>query len=139
MKPKPPAQQACYQAQSKHYMKIKVGICTTSGEKAVKYIIQRFKISKYFNAVISRDKVKYVKPNTEQYELALKIMNTKPQNTIIVGDSIVDMQSSKETKAISIGLTTGISTKEQLSKNGANYIITTLTDLPILIKKINNN
>lgn len=120
-------------------MKIKVGICTTSGEKAVKYIIQRFKISKYFNAVISRDKVKYVKPNTEQYELALKIMNTKPQNTIIVGDSIVDMQSSKETKAISIGLTTGISTKEQLSKNGANYIITTLTDLPILIKKINNN
>jgi HAD superfamily hydrolase (TIGR01549 family) len=120
-------------------MKIKVGICTTSGEKAVKYILQRFKINKYFNTVISRDKVKYVKPNTEQYELSLKIMNTKPQNTIIVGDSIVDMQSSKETKAISIGLTTGISTKEQLSKNGANYIITALTDLPILIKKINNN
>jgi hypothetical protein len=47
------------------------------------------------------------------------------------------MQSAKELKAIAAGLPTGHSTIEQLSSNGANYIITALTDLPVLIKKVN--
>jgi len=47
------------------------------------------------------------------------------------------MQSAKELKAIAVGLPTGLSTMEQLMNNGANYIITSLTDLPVLIKKIN--
>ncbi len=120
-------------------MKLKIGLCTTSGEKATKYILHRFKIEESFGVIVSRDKVKYVKPNTEQCELALKALNALPENTVIVGDSVVDMQSSKDLKAIAVGLPNGISTKEQLSSSGANYIITSLTDLPILIKKINAN
>lgn len=120
-------------------MKLKIGLCTTSGEKATRYILQRFKIEESFGVIVSRDKVKYVKPNTEQCELALKALDALPENTVIVGDSVVDMQSSKDLKAIAVGLPNGISTKEQLSSSGANYIITALTDLPILIKKINAN
>lgn len=120
-------------------MNLQVGLCTTSGEKPAMYILERFKIEDFFKVIISRDKVKYVKPHTEQFELAFKALSTNPKNTLIVGDSVVDMQSSKELKAISAGLPTGISTIEQLSSNGANYIITSLTDLPILIKKINEN
>jgi phosphoglycolate phosphatase-like HAD superfamily hydrolase len=71
--------------------------------------------------------------------LAFKALKTNPKNTLIVGDSVVDMQSSKELKAISAGFPLGISTIEQLSSNGANYIITSLADLPILIKKIKDN
>jgi pyrophosphatase PpaX len=120
-------------------MSLKLGLCTTSGEKPAKYILERFKIEDFFEVIISRDKVKYVKPHTEQFELAFKALGTNPKNTLIVGDSVVDMQSSKELKAISAGFPMGISTIEQLSSNGANYIITSLTDLPILIKKINDN
>jgi len=36
-------------------------------------------------------------------------------------------------------LPTGVSTMEQLMNNGANYIITSLSDLPTLIKKINES
>lgn len=120
-------------------MNLKIGLCTTSGEKATRYILQRFKIEDSFGVIVSRDKVKYVKPNTEQCELALKALNSKPETTVVVGDSVVDMESSKELKTIAVGLSTGISTKEQLSAGGANYIITALTDLPVLIKKINEN
>lgn len=120
-------------------MNLKMGLCTTSGEKAARYIVQRFKIEDFFGVIVSRDKVKYVKPHTEQCELALKTLGANPKNTVIVGDSVVDMQCSKEFEAIAVGLPTGVSTTEQLSSNGANYIITALTDLPILIKKIKNN
>ena len=120
-------------------LKLKIGLCTTNSETATNYILQRFKVLDYFQAVVSRNKVKRVKPDTEQYELALKILGVKPVNSIIVGDSVVDMQSAKELKAIAIGLPTGISTQKQLTTHGANYIITALSDLPVLIKKMEKN
>jgi pyrophosphatase PpaX len=80
--------------------------------------------------------VKYVKPQTEQFEMALKALGVHAKTALIVGDSVVDMQSAKELKAVAIGLPTGLTTTEQLTSNGANYIITALTDLPLLVKKI---
>ncbi len=120
-------------------MNLTMGICTTSGEKAANYILQRFKIDGFFKVIISRDKVKFVKPHTEQVELALKKLGVHAKNTLIVGDSVVDMQSARDLKAIAVGLRSGLSTKEQLMNNGANKIITSLNDLPVLIKEINKD
>jgi phosphoglycolate phosphatase len=117
-------------------MNLKMGLCTTSSQKAADYILQRFKIDSFFGVVVPRDKVKYVKPHTEQFELALKTLGVKAKSAVIVGDSVVDMQSTSELKAVAVGLPTGITTKEQLISSGANYIVTSLTDLPVLIKKI---
>lgn len=117
-------------------MNLKVGLCTTSSENAANYILKRFKIEEYFKAVVSRDKVQHVKPDTEQCELALKALGAKPANTVMVGDSIADMQSAKELKAVAVGIPTGIATEKQLTTAGANFIITALSDLPLLIKKM---
>jgi len=120
-------------------MNLKIGLCTTSSDKAVNYILKRFKIQDFFQVVVTRDKVKYVKPSTEQFELALNTLKVTPKDTVIVGDNIVDMQSAKELKAVAVGFPAGVSTLEQLKNNGANYIITSLTDLPVLIKEINKD
>jgi HAD superfamily hydrolase (TIGR01549 family) len=120
-------------------MNLKIGLCTASSERAANYILKRFKKVDYFQIVVARDRVKYVKPHTEQFEVALKGVGASPQTAIIVGDSIVDMQSAKELKVIAVGLPKGTSTMEQLTNSGANYIITSLVDLPTLIKKINEN
>ncbi len=120
-------------------MNIKMGLCTTSSEKSACFILHRFKIDEYFQTVVPRNKVKHVKPSTEQFELALKTLCARPQDTVIVGDSIVDMQSAKELKAVAVGLTTGFFGTKQLMTNGANYIITSLNDLAVLVKKINKD
>ncbi len=117
--------------------KLKIGLCTTSSEKAANYILQRFKIDGFFKVVVSRNKVKYVKPHTEQFELALKTLGVHAKSALMVGDSVVDMQSAKELKIIAVGFPSGLYTKEQLMSNGANYIVTALSDLPVLIKEIN--
>jgi HAD superfamily hydrolase (TIGR01549 family) len=120
-------------------MKLKVGLCTTSSETATNYILKRFKIADYFQVVVPRDRVKRVKPDPEQFELALKTLDVRPDATLIVGDSMVDMESAKELKVVAVGLPTGLSTTEQLTSHGANYLITSLNDLPVLIKKINKD
>jgi phosphoglycolate phosphatase len=81
--------------------------------------------------------VKYVKPHTEQFELVLKALGVHAKDALVVGDSVVDVQSAREIEAVAVGLTTGFSSTEQLMNSGANFIITSLMDLPILIKKIN--
>ena len=117
-------------------MDLKLGLCTTSSEAAAHYILNRFKIMDYFDVVVPRNMVKRVKPDTEQFEIALKTLDVDAANTVIVGDSTVDIESAKELKAIAVALPTGYSTEKQLMNLGTNYLISSLIELPILIKKL---
>jgi HAD superfamily hydrolase (TIGR01509 family) len=118
-------------------MNLKIGLCTINSEKAVNYILNRFGITDLFDVTVPRNKVNQFKPHPEHIETALKALGASANDTVIVGDSITDMQSAKELKAVAVGLPTGVSTMEQLMRNGANYIATSIIDLPLLIEKIN--
>ncbi|UCH70687.1 MAG: HAD family hydrolase [Candidatus Bathyarchaeota archaeon] len=118
-------------------MNLKIGLFTLNSDKAVNYILRRFKLGDFFGVAVPRNKVSYVKPNPGHLEMALKILGVTPEVTMVVGDSKVDMESAMELKAIAVGLPTGISTIKELTVHGANYIITSITDLPILIERVN--
>jgi HAD superfamily hydrolase (TIGR01549 family) len=118
-------------------MNIKMGLCTINSQSATNNILKRFQIMDYFGIVIPRDIVKNVKPNAEHFEVALKALKVKPEKALVVGDSTIDMQCAKEIKAIAVGIPTGVAKIEQLSHSGANYIITSIADLPLLVEKIN--
>ena len=119
-------------------MGLKIGLFTLSGDKTVRYVLQRFKLCDFFGVTVPRNKVNYVKPNPEHLETALKVLEVLPEETVVVGDGKVDMESARELKAVAVGLPTGNSTTEQLMAHGANYIITSITDLPVLIRKISS-
>lgn len=120
-------------------MNLKIGLFTLSGDKSVNYVLNRFKLSQFFSVTVPRNRVNYVKPNPEHLETALKVLDVFPQETIVVGDNVVDVLTANELTAIAIGLTTGTSTEEQLKKHGADFIIASITDLIPLVEKINNN
>jgi len=118
-------------------MNLKIGLCTINSEKSTSYILKRFGITEFFDAVAPRDNVKYVKPNTEHLEATLKALGVNPEETMVVGDSQIDMKCAKELTAIAVGLPTGVSSPKELISSGANYFITSITDLPTLIEYIN--
>jgi HAD superfamily hydrolase (TIGR01549 family) len=120
-------------------MNLKIGLCTINSEKSTNYILKRFGIADFFDAVTPRNKVKYVKPSTEHLEATLKALGVNANETMVVGDGGVDMKCAKELKAIAVGLPTGVSSTEQLISLGANYLVTSITDLPTLIKDISKN
>jgi len=120
-------------------MGLKMGLCTTNSEKSARYILNRFRISEFFDVVVTRNGVKQVKPNPEHLEVALKALNVVPEESVLVGDSGTDMLCARELKAIAVGLSTGVSTIEHLKSTGANYIVTSITDLPVLVEKISRN
>ncbi|MCW4006148.1 MAG: HAD family hydrolase [Candidatus Bathyarchaeota archaeon] len=116
---------------------LKTAICTLSSQKAVNYMITRFKLAAYFDVVVPREKTVQVKPDAEHLKAALTAMDVLANEAVVVGDSIEDMQAAKELNAIAVGFPTGVATQKQLTRNGANYIITSITDLPLLIDNLN--
>lgn len=118
-------------------MDLKIGLFTLNSDKAANYILQRFKLGDFFGVTVPRNKVNFVKPNPEHLEMALKVLGVAPEETLVVGDGDVDMESANELKAVAVGLPSDTSKIDQLMRHGANYIITSITDLPVLIEKIN--
>jgi HAD superfamily hydrolase (TIGR01549 family) len=118
-------------------MSLKVGLCTINSENSTDFILRRFRITDYFDAVVTRNKVKYVKPNTEHLETVLKELGVDASETVVVGDGSGDMKCAKETKAVAVGLPTGISSADDLTNSGADYIIMSIADLPMLIGQLN--
>jgi HAD superfamily hydrolase (TIGR01549 family) len=118
-------------------MDLKIGLFTLNSDKAANYILQRFKLGEFFGVTVPRNKVNFVKPNPEHLEMALKVLGVAPEETVVVGDGNVDMESAKELKAIAVGLPADADRIEQLMRHGANYVITSIIDLPVLIEKIN--
>ncbi len=119
-------------------MNLKIGLFTLNSDKAANYILQRFKLEDFFGVTVPRNKVNFVKPNPEHLEMALKVLGVMPEETIVVGDAAVDMESAKELKAVAVGLPADAPNIDKLMKHGANYVITSITDLPVLVEKINN-
>ena len=116
---------------------LKIGLCTINSEKSVDYILKRFKIADYFDALTPRNRVKYVKPNTEHLKASLEALDANPRETMVVGDGGIDMRCASELGAIAVGLPTGLSEPKDLIDAGANYIVTALTDLPALVASMN--
>ena len=115
-------------------MNLKIGLCTINSDKSVDCILQRFKLGEFFDVTVPRNRVKYVKPHREHLEVVLKALGSASKSTVVVGDSGVDMSCAKKLKVIAIGFDTGSSAMKQLTDKGANYVITALIDLPVLIE-----
>jgi len=118
-------------------MGLKIGLCTINSDKSTDYILKRFNIAKFFDAITPRNKVKLVKPNPEHLEATLKALHTNPKEAMLVGDGTRDMRCARELGAIAVGLLAGTNSEKELMDSGANYITTSIGDLPILVQTIN--
>ncbi len=115
---------------------LRIGLCTINSEKSVDRILERFHIASLFDVTVTRNQVRHVKPDPEHLQTALQILGAKPEETLIVGDSRVDVQSAKALNAVAVGLPTGVASTQQLIAAGADFIVTSMSDLPLLVKRL---
>jgi phosphoglycolate phosphatase-like HAD superfamily hydrolase len=118
-------------------MNLKLALCTISGEKAAGYILNRFNLEHFFDAVIPRESVSEVKPNPVHLEAALTALQVKPHEAVLVGDSVKDVACANHLKVLAVGVTTGLSSTEELTRSGAHYIASSASEIPKLILQLN--
>jgi len=112
---------------------IKIGLCTLNGEASTEYILGRFGIRSFFDAVVPRNKITNVKPNSEHLKSVLTALGVEANEAIFVGDGVNDMECARSSGVVAVGLLTGVSMSDELIDAGASYIITQMSDLPKLI------
>ncbi len=115
---------------------LRIGLCTINSEKSVDKILERFHMASLFDVTVSRNQVRHVKPDPEHLQTALQVLGAKPEETLIVGDSRVDVQSAKALGAIAVGLPTGVASTQQLIAAGADYIVTSMSDVQLLVNRL---
>jgi len=119
-------------------MKLEIALCTISSEKATSYILKRFHLEQFFDAVITRESVFEVKPHPKHLEAALDALKVRSQEAVLVGDSVKDIECAIQLNVLAVGVTTGLSSIEELTCSGAHYIASSANDIPILIQKLNS-
>ncbi len=69
--------------------------------------------------VVTRDQVKYAKPDPDLFIAAAERVEVPIENCVVVGDSIWDMLASKRCRALGVGLLSGGYGQNELERAGA--------------------
>lgn len=118
-------------------MGLKMALFTVNGERSTSYVLRCFRLEHFFDAIVTRESVLRVKPDPAHLEAALRALDVKPEEAIVVGDGVGDMRCAQELNAIAVGATTGVSSPEELTRSGATYLISSFANLLALIRQLN--
>jgi len=105
---------------------VKIGICTTSNERAAKTVAEVILSDIPFAVVIAGDMVKHKKPDPEIYNMALEILKISPKDALIIEDSEIGVKAGKSAGCTVIATYNGYTEKEDLSP--ADFIVSCLGD-----------
>jgi phosphoglycolate phosphatase len=109
--------------------KIKVSLLTTKGQGQAEKIIDHFNLRKSFDYLMGRRDGLAHKPSPEPLIYICKELKVEPAETLMVGDTELDIQSGINAGAKTCGVLYGYRTRVQLEKEKPDIIISSLDEL----------
>jgi len=129
---------ACNNFYKKHVDKIKIypytkdilnqlkmyrkGVITNTPKDSAEKVLKKFDIDRYFEFVLTSDDVEMSKPNPEIVLKSCKLLNLKPNEVILVGDTKSDVEAGNTAGCKVIGV-----------KVDADYTIQNISELATLL------
>jgi len=107
----------------------KLAVLTTKVQDQTENIIEHFKMNLYFDVLMGRRIGVELKPSAEPLLLICKELNISPVNTMIVGDSELDIRCGKNAGALTCGALYGHRGKEILENENPDYLINNFVEL----------
>ncbi len=98
-------------------VEIKVAIITRNCQKAVLSVFPDMAI--FCTTLLTRDDVPLVKPHPDHLLRALSILGAGPQNSLMVGDHPLDVETGRRAGVMTAGVSTGKATERELLESGA--------------------
>jgi HAD superfamily hydrolase (TIGR01549 family) len=111
----------------------KIAIVSNKTTDAVVLGLKICKINQYFDLVIGAEKMANAKPAPDGITQALKLLNKK--DAILIGDTIIDIETGKNASIDTIGVTWCKTTKEEFKRNKATYIINRPDEILKIVKE----
>lgn len=109
----------------------KIGIISTKYRYTITELTDRKFPQGFFNIVVGGEDVAMPKPSPEGLRLALKQLNGRTENTLYIGDSVIDAQLAQTAGTDFVGVMHGTTTREELAAYPHEEIA---DDLTVLIR-----
>jgi len=112
-----------------HESGVHIGVVTTKMRLTTERGLKYCGLFDYIDAIVTIDDVDHPKPHPEPVNKAIELLSANPKTTLMVGDSIVDMQSGYAAGTIPVGVAWSLKSAKLLSDAGAQHIIDDMRDL----------
>jgi HAD superfamily hydrolase (TIGR01509 family) len=86
--------------------------------------------------VVTRDQVKYAKPDPDLFLAAAERLNVPIEHTVVVGDSIWDMLAARRCRSLGVGLLSGGYGSDELERSGALRVYEDPADLLLHLDEV---
>jgi phosphoglycolate phosphatase len=106
-------------------------IASSRWHKSLAELTHDLGIADYFYMLVGADDVVRAKPYPDPVLTTLSATGVKASETLVVGDMNVDILMGRNAGAKTCGVTYGNGTREELEEAGADYIVDSMTDIPI--------
>ena len=114
----------------------KIGLLTTKGQDQAELILKHFDLYNQFDGVMGRRPGIAHKPSPEPLLKLCEELNVKVNNSLMVGDSELDIECGKNAGAFTCAVTHGYRSKENLKSYNPDFIIDNLDSVAHIL---NNN
>lgn len=108
---------------------IRLGIVTTKMRATTIRALELLGLYEYMDTIVTLDDVEHAKPHPEPVAKAIEALGTDPSDTIMVGDSTVDMKSAIAAGAIPVGVSWSLKGEEKLFEAGAEHMLREMQEL----------
>lgn len=98
-------------------------IALGSASKNARPILEKTGTIAFFDAIVDGNDVSNAKPDPEVFLLATKLLNTKPEDSIVFEDSVAGVQAANIAKMVSVGI------GEASILHEANYLFKDFTQM----------
>jgi HAD superfamily hydrolase (TIGR01549 family) len=113
---------------------IKVSLLTTKVQDQAEKIIDHFNLRSSFHYLMGRRDELAHKPSPEPLLYICKELKVEPSQTLIVGDTELDIQCGKSAGSKTCGMLYGYRTKNQLEKEKPDFLISGLNELKTILE-----
>lgn len=107
----------------------KIALLTTKGQDQADKIINHFNLSHNFDYIMGRRPDIAHKPAPDMLLKVCEELNSDPKNTLMVGDTEMDILCGKNAGSKTCGVTYGYRTKEDVKNLNPDFVIDELSEL----------
>jgi HAD superfamily hydrolase (TIGR01509 family) len=112
---------------------VRLCVLTNSGRRAASESLLKSGLGTYFEFVLTRDDIETMKPRPDGLVKAIARLGISPSDSYFVGDSPYDVMAAQQAGVKSVGVATGNYTAEKLKATGADFVIGSISELPVVL------
>jgi phosphoglycolate phosphatase-like HAD superfamily hydrolase len=115
---------------------VKTSLLTTKGQDQAEKIIKHFQLEKHFNYIMGRRNGIDHKPSAEPLLKICSDLKLEPENSMIVGDTEMDIRCGKNAGAKTCAVTFGYRSFSDIQRENPDYIIDKLPEVKNIVNGV---